>query len=65
MHEMYIIQGIIYGLFICIEYSVANEAQAYKEADKLLNSPTFNGDSVRIITRDSELLWCKQREITA
>lgn len=56
MHEMYVIQGINGG-FISEEWSVDDEGLAMREVDKLLKSLTFEGDRVRIITRDGELVW--------
>ena len=57
MYEDYIIQGIMSGILICHEESVAEENKARVIADKLLKDPTFEGNSVRIITRDGELVW--------
>ncbi len=34
-----------------------DEEVAIREAKKLLRDPTFEGDSVRVITRDGELVW--------
>lgn len=56
MHEMYVIQGINGG-FISEEWSVDEESAARTAASKLLSSPIFEGDQVRIITRDGELVW--------
>lgn len=57
MHEMYVIQGIMSGSFICDEFSMDDEGEARTAADELLKSNIFEGDSVRIITRDGELVW--------
>lgn len=57
MYEMYIIQGIMSGAFITEELSVDDEQQARTIGKGMLNNPTFEGDSVRIITRDGELVW--------
>ncbi len=57
MYEMYIIQGIMSGAFITEELSVDDETQARLLGKGMLKSPTFEGDSVRIITRDGEMVW--------
>lgn len=57
MHNDYIIQGIMSGVLICEEFSVSEEATARTEAQKMLNRLDFEGDSVRIITCDGELVW--------
>ncbi len=62
MYETYIIQGIQSGAFILFEDSRADEGEAKKEARKLLKDPTFEGDSVRIITVDGELVWDSNNE---
>lgn len=62
MYEDYIIQGIMSGILICNEFSLADEGDARREAHKLLNDATFEGDSVRIITRDGELVWDSKDE---
>lgn len=54
---MYVIQGIMSDILICMELSVDEESKAIIVAKGLLNDPTFEGDSVRVITRDSELVW--------
>jgi hypothetical protein len=56
MHEMYVIQGINSG-FISEEFSMADEDKALLAAKGLLKSATFEGTSVRVITRDGELVW--------
>lgn len=62
MHEDFIIQGIMSDVLICNEFSRADEEVARREARALLNDATFEGDSVRIITRDGELVWDSQNE---
>lgn len=57
MYEMYIIQGLMSKSFITEEFSVDDETQACLLAKGMLASPTFEGDSVRVITRDGELVW--------
>lgn len=54
---MYVIQGIQLDCLIQVEFSREDKDEAVIEAENLLNSPTFEGDSVRIITRDGELVW--------
>jgi hypothetical protein len=62
MYEDFIIQGIMSGVLVCNEFSLADEGDARREARKLLNDATFEGDSVRIITRDGELVWDSNSE---
>jgi len=57
MHEAYIIQGLWVGGIICDEFSMAEELSAVLAAKGLLQSNTFEGDSVRVITSDGELVW--------
>jgi len=63
MHETYVIQGIMSGSILCDEFSMSDEGKARLAAKGLLMSPMFEGDSVRIITCDGELVWdSKQAE---
>ena len=60
----YIIQGIYAGGqgVISDSFGFDDKATARAEAKKLLRSPHFEGDYVRIITRDGELVWDSQEE---
>lgn len=41
-----------------------DEEVAIREAKKMLRDPTFEGDNVRVITRDGELVWSSEPEGT-
>jgi hypothetical protein len=43
-------------------FSLNDEQAAIREAKKLLRDPTFEGDVVRVITRDGELVWSSEPE---
>ena len=43
-------------------FSLDDEKAAVSAAKKLLRDPTFEGDSVRVITRDGELVWSSEPE---
>lgn len=62
MHEMYVVQGIKGGCSIECEFSLAEEDKALLAARGLLKDPTFEGDSVRVITRDGEMVWDSKQE---
>jgi hypothetical protein len=56
----YIIQGLYNGpeaYGAGASFGFDDEETALKEAKKLLREPWFEGDYVRIITRDGELVW--------
>jgi hypothetical protein len=56
----YIIQGLYNGpeaYGTSDDFGFDDEETALKEAKKLLRKPWFEGDYVRIITRDGELVW--------
>lgn len=53
----YVIQGIYDNGTISDEYGYDDEDKAVREAEKLANSSLFEGDYVRVITRDGELVW--------
>jgi len=52
----YVVQGLWSGRIVT-EFSLDDEAEARREALALLRSPTFEGDSVRVITRDGDPVW--------
>lgn len=56
----YIIQGLYNGpeaYSAFAEFGFDDEETAIREAEKLLRLPYFEGDYVRVITRDGELVW--------
>lgn len=63
MHGDYIIQGLMSGVLVCEELSMDDPDQARTVAKGMLKRPDFEGDSVRIITRDGELV-CDSAEGT-
>lgn len=62
MHEQYIVQGIMSNIFICFEDSFQKKDEALGVGEKLLKASDFEGDSVRVITHDGELVWESKRE---
>ncbi len=53
----YVIQGIMSDI-VCVEFLVeGDESRAISSAQRIHNSPTFEGDIVRVLTIDSELVW--------
>jgi hypothetical protein len=55
----YVVQGMWRGGRLSDEFGFDDEAVAVSEAKRLLRSPHFEGDVVRVITRDGELVWPK------
>lgn len=53
----YVIQGAYSDGHITDSFGFDDEATAIAEAKKLLRDPMFEGDNVRVITRDGELAW--------
>lgn len=53
----YVVQGLYKGGVISDSFGYDDEDTARSEAWKLFKSPYFEGDYVRIITRDGELVW--------
>lgn len=53
----YVIQGLYRDGHVSIEFGFDDEEIAIDEAKKLSRAPHFEGDYVRIITRDGELVW--------
>jgi hypothetical protein len=53
----YTVQGMYSDGRICIEMGFYDEAQAIAEAQILMKACWFEGDSVRVITRDCELVY--------
>lgn len=53
----YIVQGAYSDGRISDTFGYDDEEVAVREAKKLLHDPTFEGDNVRVITRDGELVW--------
>lgn len=56
----YVVQGMYSDGTICVEFGFDDEAKAVSEARKLLKvhgSTWFEGDRVRVITRDGELVY--------
>ena len=45
-------------------FSLNDEKAAISAAKKLLKDPTFEGDNTRVITRDGELVWSSDPEVT-
>lgn len=58
----YIVQGAWGDDRISESFSMNDEEAAVAAAKKLLRDPTFEGDSVRVITRDGELVWSSEEE---
>ena len=59
----YIVQGMYSDGSICIEFGFDDEEKAVSEAKKLLKvhgSSWFEGDRVRVITRDGELVYSSE-----
>lgn len=64
----YVVQGMYGDGRIVVEFGYDDEEKAIYEAEKLLKirrSHWFEGDRVRVITRDGELVWdsCRRRHI--
>ncbi len=57
MLGMYVIQGIMSGVLLCHEDSRDTAVEAIMEARSVLKNPTFEGESVRVITLEGELVW--------
>jgi len=53
----YVVQGAWSDGRISETFSLNDEKAAVSAAQKLLRDPTFEGDNVRVITRDGELVW--------
>jgi hypothetical protein len=60
----YVVQGSWSDGRISEEFGMNDEKAAVAAAKKLLKDPTFEGDSVRVITRDGELVWSSKPEGT-
>jgi hypothetical protein len=58
----YVIQGAYRDGRITESFGFDDEDTARSEAWKLSKSPYFEGDYVRIITRDGELVWDSRGE---
>ena len=57
----YVIQGLYSNGYLAgSSFGYDDEATAIREAEKLARSSYFEGDYVRIITRDGELVWSSQ-----
>jgi len=55
---LYVIQGLYHGGYGAGgSFGFDDEQVAIDEAKKLARDPTFEGDYVRVITRDGELVW--------
>lgn len=63
MHERYIVQGIQSNILITFEESFNDKDDALDVGEKLLKTDEFEGDSVRIITFENELVWESSRPI--
>lgn len=61
MHERYIVQGIQSNILITFEESFDDKDDALGVGAKLLKAVEFEGDSVRVITYDGELVWQSSR----
>lgn len=59
----YIVQGLYNGGTIAEEFGFDDEDTARTEAWKLSKSPYFEGDYVRVITRDGELVWSSKKGV--
>ena len=61
----YIIQGVYNGsgAYLSGEFGFDEEDVALAEAKKLLRSSHFQGDYVRVITRDGELVWDSRGDV--
>lgn len=57
----YIVHGMYEDSRITDEFGSDDEAEALAAAKKLLRSPFFEGDIVRVITRDGEFVWEQHR----
>lgn len=62
MHEQYILQGIMKDIIICFEDSYKQKDVAVGKGENLLKAADFEGDSVRVITSDGELVWESRRQ---
>jgi len=58
----YIIQGTYSDGRISEEFGYNHKAHAVEKAKQLLRSPYFEGERVRVITRDGELVWDSRSE---
>lgn len=58
----YVVQGTWSDDRISESFGLDDEEAAITAAKKLLRDPTFEGDSVRVITRDGELVWSSESE---
>lgn len=60
----YVIQGYYAdsGMSTRDEFGYDDEETALREAKKMLRSSLFEGDHVRVITRDGELVWDSRKE---
>ncbi len=57
----YIVHGLYEDSRITDEFGSDDEAEALAAAKKLLRSPFFEGDIVRVMTRDGEFVWEQRR----
>lgn len=58
----YVVQGLWSDSRIACEDGDDDEAKARTKAARMLKDPTFEGDYVRIITRDGDLVWDSREE---
>ena len=58
----YVVQGLWSDGHIVAERTVKDEATAVSEARRDLVCPFFEGDAMRIITSDGDLVWDSRAE---
>lgn len=62
MDPDYVVQGLYFDSTLSREDGSDNEDEAVTIAKTMVKDPTFEGDYVRIITRDGELVWDSRAE---
>jgi hypothetical protein len=58
MDTNYVVQGVYPDERICETDGDDDVEAAIKRAERMRKSPTFEGTSVRVISRDGEMEWC-------
>ena len=57
MNDLFYVQGAYSDGTISHEQTVEDEETSLRRASSLMTDPCFEGDFVRVITNDGELVW--------